>query len=153
MLQKKKKAPAALGQALKNEVTQIGTIRVNSCFVSRTKFRVDSCRVSLDEQKSDRVVSDRRVGTSCRAVLYPIRINSCRAKSFQNGWEIRVSNTAEHSCKVATHQCLPSQARTYILQGPAFGTFIPFLTGDRSRPTPVRVAIKSNHDILPGLYH
>ena len=39
--------------------------------------------------------------------------------------------------------------KIYILQGPAFGTFIPFLTGDRSRPTPVRVAIKSDHDILP----
>ena len=43
--------------------------------------------------------------------------------------------------------------KTYILQCPAFDTFIPFLTGDRSRPTPVRVAIKSNHDILPGLHH
>ena len=39
--------------------------------------------------------------------------------------------------------------KTYILQGPAFGTFIQLLTGDRSRPTPVRVAIKSDHDILP----
>ena len=29
--------------------------------------------------------------------------------------------------------------KTYILQGPAFATFIPFLTGDTSRPTPVRV--------------
>ena len=140
-------------------------IRVNSCFVSRTKFRVDSCRVSLDEQKSDRVVSDRRVGTSCRAVLYPIRINSCRAKSFQNGWEIRVSNTAEHSWILRREITMRSGGvqgagdrweggeKTYILQGPAFGTFIPFLTGDRSRPTPVRVAIKSNHDILPGLHH
>ena len=32
-IKQQKKAPAALGQALKNEVTQIGTIRVNSCFV------------------------------------------------------------------------------------------------------------------------
>ena len=39
--------------------------------------------------------------------------------------------------------------KTYILQGPAFATFILFLTGGRSRPTPVRVAIKSDHDILP----
>ena len=39
--------------------------------------------------------------------------------------------------------------KTYILQGPAFGTFMQLLTGDRSRPTPVRVAIKSDHDILP----
>ena len=39
--------------------------------------------------------------------------------------------------------------KTYILQGPAFCTFMRFLTGDRSRPTPVRVAIKSDHDILP----
>ena len=42
-----------------------------------------------------------------------------------------------------------SWGETYILQGPAFGTFIQRSTGDRSRPTPVRVAIKSNHDILP----
>ena len=43
--------------------------------------------------------------------------------------------------------------KTYILKGPAFGTFIIFLTGERSRPTPVRVATKSDHDILPGLHH
>ena len=48
---------------------------------------------------------------------------------------------------------LPRPAKTYILQDAAFGTFIPFLTGDRSRPTPVRVAIKSYNDILAGLHH
>ena len=78
----KKKAPAALGQALTNEVTQIGTIRVNSCFVDSCQFvfrvnrvskvRVDSCRVSLGEQKngSCRVGSARRNVVSGRVVSH-----------------------------------------------------------------------------------